>query len=653
MDGFITIGTELDTKQFDKQILELERKVNDLEKITSSPKDIGLTPQEVHEVEVELEKTRNKLVGLYKQKMKLEQPTKNNVFAGFNSSLDKAIRKASKLALGIFGIRSAYMMLRRASSELAGYDEQYATNLEYISFVLTQAVAPILRYIVNLAGTLLQYINEIAQAWFGVNLFANGSVEAFNKMKKGATGVGKAVKEIRKQLLGFDEINVLTDQSETGTSAGAGGVSPSFDVGGLGENPKWLDWIIQNKDLAIKGIEGIATAILTLKYGLGLLKGVGLFLIIDGIVDLIKNIKEFSKNPSIKKFADILYSMGEAVTGLGIAFSNTPLGLIGLLAIAIGDVVTAIGDLFEMVENPTQNNLIKFLRSLLNLLTIGRAINGIIDTITKWLNPSLEETTQELKETEKAIKSVEEAEEDLREATDQLLYAQDRYENSINRLEEANKELEEAQERTGISGQELFEQVKQGTISYMNMTSEQKEVYRAYLETKSAEENLKQATDELTKAEDIQRQATNELTKSKQNEKVKSLEAQFQLARETGQYDEYKKAVVEAFRNGEISADQARDLIGQALDGISEDGWDTFIEDLPNEIAYGLDPNNYVSIASRFRNWWNSLLDSLRRNLNLYITGNFSVGGGGRRRRTAEAEVELMEEYSIQVKYLI
>ena len=155
MDGFITIGTKLDTKEFDAQILDLERKANDLERAINVKGKAALDPEELHKAQVELEKTKNKLVQLYNQKMKLDSSSKKNQLA---NSFKDSVKQAGRLALAIFGIRSAYMLLRRASSELASYDSQYAANLEYIRFVLTQAIAPVLRGIVNLAMQLLQII---------------------------------------------------------------------------------------------------------------------------------------------------------------------------------------------------------------------------------------------------------------------------------------------------------------------------------------------------------------------------------------------------------------------------------------------------------------------------------------------------------------
>lgn len=224
MDGYITIGTELDTKTFDAQITELRGKLEDLEgqkRYFELHGDVA----ELQDVEVEIEKTKNKIIGLNQQKAKLAQTQPVEAMGG---SFRKAIAHAGKLALAIFGIRSAYMTLRQASSYLASYDKQYAANLEYIKYALTQVIAPVLKWIVSLAGQVLHIIGSIINALFGVNIFSNASAKSFQKMKAAAGGASKSAKELKKTLAGFDEMNVLQDNKDTG--GGGGGAAPSFDL---------------------------------------------------------------------------------------------------------------------------------------------------------------------------------------------------------------------------------------------------------------------------------------------------------------------------------------------------------------------------------------------------------------------------------------
>ena len=288
----------------------------------------------------------NQKVSEYKQKIENVKMQKHiadveKLKSGFNSvgsSIQKSIKNVAKLALGIFGLRSAYMALRRASSDLASYDQQYATNLEYIRYALTQLIAPVLQWIVNLAAKLLGYINAIMQGWFGINLFSRGSAESFNKMKAGASGVSKAVKEIKKQLAGFDEINILTDQSDTGTSAGAGGVGmPSFDLSAMqGEVPAWLQWIIDNKDLILSILAGIAAGLLAIKLGATGIQALGIGVMVAGIIYTIQSLLEYLKDPSWENFGKVIQGIGIAILGLGILIGNVPLIVAGAIVLILG-----------------------------------------------------------------------------------------------------------------------------------------------------------------------------------------------------------------------------------------------------------------------------------------------------------------------------
>lgn len=342
MDGWITIGTELDTKKFDAQIVQLERKANELEKELSSPKAVELmSSEELLKLQTELEKTKNKLVQLRQQKKKLEDTAGTKSLTSgvdmLGNSFQNAVSKASRLALSIFGIRSAYNALKRASSDLATYDEQYATNLEYIRFVLTQAIAPVLRGIVQLAMQLLSYVNAITQAWFGINLFSSGSAEQFKKMKAQASGVSKAVKEIKKQLTGFDEVNVLTEQSDTGTSAG--GV-PSMDLSGIqGEPPEWLKWIMDNRDTVLAILAGIAGAILAIKLGLGGIQALGIGLVVTGIITAVQSLMAYLQDPSWENFGGVIQGIGIAIIGIGIIIGGLPAVIAGVIVLIIGTII--------------------------------------------------------------------------------------------------------------------------------------------------------------------------------------------------------------------------------------------------------------------------------------------------------------------------
>lgn len=487
MDGEITIGTRLDTDKFDRQVTQLEKKIQkeenkkiklqadigsleegfeiarkktdeladayqrleQLQKAISSGKatpeqftmaqDIqntygNMTQLETSflralnkqdEIELKARDTRaryeeiNQKVAEYKQKIESIKMQKqvsdvDKLKASFNSvgsSIQNSIKSVARLALGVFGVRSAFMLLRQASSSLAGYDKQYAANIEYIRYALTQAIAPVLRWIVQMAATLLGYINAILQGWFGINLFSRGSAENFNKMKASTGGISKAVKEIKKQLAGFDEINMLTDQSDTGTKAGAGGVGttmPSFDLSKMqGDVPPWLQWIIDNRDIILSVLGGIVAALIGMKVGLDGITSFGLGLLVGGLLFTIEKIVEYLNDPSWQNFGGIIEGIGIALIGLGIMIGNVPIIIGGAIALIIGLIIQFWDDIksffqggidwlsdksewvHEMFGDVVGNIYDLFVRTLQNVLDIFdnffKMLKGVFDGIIKFI----------------------------------------------------------------------------------------------------------------------------------------------------------------------------------------------------------------------------------------------------------------------------
>lgn len=267
-------------------------------------------------------KAKIESVNIQKQQAQVDQL--KNGFKKMNTSVSSSIKHIGRLALGIFSVASAYRLMSSASSTLGQYDEQYATNLEYIRYLIAQAIAPALKYVVNLASTLLSYLNYIAQAWFGITLFSKNSAKNFMNAKNSTGGISKNTGKIKKDLqtTPFDEMNVLSDTSDGGTSGGAGGgaVAPSIDPSVLqGEVPDWIKWIADNKDLVIGALTGIAGGILAIKLGLGLIMGLGIGIAIAGIVKTIKAIIDFINDPSWDNFAEILKGLAILLTGVAIA----------------------------------------------------------------------------------------------------------------------------------------------------------------------------------------------------------------------------------------------------------------------------------------------------------------------------------------------
>lgn len=388
MDGYVVIGTELDTKSFDAQINYIE---NQLEEIQEKLKqaDMGFDVGDTVKLEAQYEKLGNQLEQLKNKQVALNRTDLKNAEKSINKIGDattKTIKKVGRWVLAIFSVRSAYTAIRSAMSTLSQYNEQLANQINTIRLVFASALEPIVTRLVDLVYRLLTYVNYIAKAWFNVDLFASASAKA---MKNGASSAEK----MRKSMAGFDEMNVISDNSSSGASAGSAFVAPED-----APIPSWIKWIAENKDLVIGGLFGIGTALLLLNLGglvtnlsgigtlLSIIWGIlqplftfiganavvigGIILIIGGLALAIQGLINYLKDPTWENFGVMLTGIGIIATGVLLIFGGFP----ALITLIIGAIV-ALG--VAIYKN--WDNIVQFTKELVQKIkdAFGNAINWI------------------------------------------------------------------------------------------------------------------------------------------------------------------------------------------------------------------------------------------------------------------------------------
>lgn len=345
-DGKVIIKAELDTKSFETQIAETEKYLQKLEqtysKAMQGKSGLKQNEQAMANLKLEIEKTTNKLVGLRQQQEKLNSQGMSNVqasLAGIGNSMENIIGKVVRWGLAIFGIRTAYMLVRNAMATITSEDEQLKADIDYMKNVLAYALEPVVRAIVNLMKQLMFYVGYIAKAWFGVDIYAKASAKS---MASGVKSAKATTKELNKQLAKFDEMNVLQKQSSGGgDDSGGGGATPSFDLSKMDMPvPKWLQWIADHKDEILAFLAGVGTALLLIKLGIDAIKATGIGLFVAGIVYAIENILKYLDDPKWETFGKIILGIGVAITGLAIAISSLPLAIAGVAIAILGIVIT-------------------------------------------------------------------------------------------------------------------------------------------------------------------------------------------------------------------------------------------------------------------------------------------------------------------------
>ena len=330
------------------------------EKVIANNEKIGETLDKMYAKEVKLNNAVDRTSLAYSQiqsdvsgykakiesiKLQKQQSQVNEIKKGFDNvgkSVSSSIKHIGRLALGVLSVRSAYLLARQASSTLGQYDEQYATNLEYIRYLIAQTIAPALKYVVNLASTLLSYLNYIANAWFGITLFSKNSAKNFMNAKNSTGGISKNTGKIKEDLqtTPFDEMNVLNDTSDSGSGGSSGGaIAPSIDPSLFaGEVPDWLKWIADNKDLILSVMAGITAGLLAWKLGLDGIKALGIGLLIAGIVYTIQSLIDYLKDPSWENFGKIIQGIGAAIVGLGLLIGSVPVAVAGAIVLIVGTI---------------------------------------------------------------------------------------------------------------------------------------------------------------------------------------------------------------------------------------------------------------------------------------------------------------------------
>ena len=372
MDGYVVIGTKLDTKSFDAEIRYVKSQLEEIEHKLKQA-DMSLEVGDTLKLEAQYSKLSKQLDRLQKKQADLNKTDLSNVQKSIDNigkSTSNTIKHVARWALGIFAIESAYGFVRQAMSSVSQYNEQIATDVEYIRYALGSMLQPIIEGLIQLAFRLLTYVNYIAQAWFGVNLFANASTKSFEKNNKSLGNSVKSAKELNKQIAGFDEMNVLNDtSSNSGGGAGAGAISlPSMDLSQLqGEVPEWVKWIAENKDIVIAGLLGIAGGLVAINLGLTAIQGIGVGIALAGIIIAIQNLIKFLQDPTFENFTNIIIGIGTAIIGVGIIISSFPLIVAGVIAVIVATIVKNydyIMGLFNKLINWFETDFIGALRYL-------------------------------------------------------------------------------------------------------------------------------------------------------------------------------------------------------------------------------------------------------------------------------------------------
>lgn len=305
----IVINTELDTKQFNKQILKVQKDIKELEyeyEGLKKSKPFDGQSEMLTDYQSKIEKATNSLIKLKDAQTKLSLSKVSNIGYNFNSSLaggfslnnvasgtraigdlgdkteyvadevkdlknafdvagesgeqtgirtgqgfERGINSLKRFALGLFGIRSMFSLMRRATNAYLSQNETTANKLNAIWVALGNALGPIIEIIADGVLKLIGYLNVFLRALgFDIDLTKN-----MNKSTKAVQGTTKAMKELNNEVYSFDEISKQSKDTSVGGAGGGGGsgtndfTMPELDEGIVKKLQDIAGWLKENKDL--------------------------------------------------------------------------------------------------------------------------------------------------------------------------------------------------------------------------------------------------------------------------------------------------------------------------------------------------------------------------------------------------------------------
>lgn len=310
----------------------------------------------------------------------------------------------------LIAYHNAQLRLNQALAESYKALTPLLTALSNLASSLISILTPAFQTVINIISNFVSWIVTAIQyiaAFFGlfssnkntVNGAVAGAATGIGAMNKnlskstsGAAGLSSALgaaaanaKELKKQTMGFDELNIVSNPTTTSTSGGGsgGGAAPvevpsiePIDLGATGLQ-EFKDGLDETKDK----LSTISTIILGIAAGIGLIKfanwitdvgtltslfdilngvvkktgtyfsswrfPVGDILIMAGAMGTIASYADiFSNGLNLGNALELFASLSTVVVGLGIGFGNTVAAVGGLFA-GIALLITGIVDLIN------------------------------------------------------------------------------------------------------------------------------------------------------------------------------------------------------------------------------------------------------------------------------------------------------------------
>ena len=216
MDGYVTIKTTMDNKNFDAQIDHIEEQLKEIEyKLKQA--DMGYEVGDTLKMESQYEKLNNQLIRLKKNQDEVAKADLKNVHTSMekaskgveklNNTMSKGIKRILRFSVALIGVESLFTVLSKAFNS----NEEAVKKMENVWKGLGAVLQPVVDWITDKLMYGVAVVNEFVKALTGIDFVARANAKALDKQ-------ANAQKNLNKQTFSFDEMNIAQNNNSSSSS---------------------------------------------------------------------------------------------------------------------------------------------------------------------------------------------------------------------------------------------------------------------------------------------------------------------------------------------------------------------------------------------------------------------------------------------------
>lgn len=258
------------------------------------------------------------------------------------------------------GLQNVYQYSRAIGGDFAGAMDKLASASLKMKNQLGAALAgllvqlaPIIEKLIALVTRLADAITQIFAVLSGKSTYTR-AVDVAVQWGDALDNAAGAAKELKKSILGIDELNLLTDNKNSGGGSGGSSSIPASQMFEEAELSEWAQWLQEHletiKDLAIAIGAAILGWKLTSVFSAGIGNVAGSVLTIAGAAELaLGSFDAWTNGVDWDNLTQMWIGEGGLVAGLGLLFGVNGAGT-GLVVSGIAEIVTGMKDWLELGE---------------------------------------------------------------------------------------------------------------------------------------------------------------------------------------------------------------------------------------------------------------------------------------------------------------